>query len=158
MRILAIDQSLNSTGWAVVDTKRKKLLVCHGVIKPPKNEDYVSKINYITNELKTIFRQKECEYIVLEELKLYMNNRVETIRALYGLFVHLQCEFMRRNWLVVVADPNVWRAYNGIKGKNRQEKKQATLDFVNERFGIDVTEDEADAIGIGLYGVSLELE
>jgi Holliday junction resolvasome RuvABC endonuclease subunit len=54
--------------------------------------------------------------------------------------------------------PSHWRSIikdkHGIKfGRSRAEQKQKAQDFVKEFFNKEVTEDEADAICLGLAGV-----
>ena len=49
--------------------------------------------------------------------------------------------------------PSSWRASLGIKngrGIKRTTLKQADIDFVKEKYNINVNDDEADAICIGL--------
>lgn len=48
--------------------------------------------------------------------------------------------------------PSSWRSYCGIKigKKKRAELKQDSIDFVKDEFKIEVNDDVADAIGIGI--------
>ena len=39
----------------------------------------------------------------------------------------------------------------GVKGKSRPDKKRSMQRLVKEWFGLNPTEDECDAIGIGKY-------
>ena len=44
-----------------------------------------------------------------------------------------------------------WKSTLGIKGKNRVEQKRNAKAFVNEKYNIKATQDEADAICIGTH-------
>ena len=46
---------------------------------------------------------------------------------------------------------NTWRQGCGVKGRARAEKKRSMQKLAKEWFDITVTEDEADAIGIGKH-------
>ena len=50
-----------------------------------------------------------------------------------------------------IAPTNTWRAHCGVKGRSRSDKKRSMRQLVKEWFDISVTEDEADAVGIGKY-------
>jgi Holliday junction resolvasome RuvABC endonuclease subunit len=53
-----------------------------------------------------------------------------------------------------VCPTNTWRHSCGVKGKTRSDKKRSMQLLVKEWYGAKVTEDEADAIGIGRHLVS----
>ena len=44
-----------------------------------------------------------------------------------------------------------WRAHCGVKGQSRIEKKRSMKGLVKKWFDVQITDDEADAIGIGKY-------
>jgi len=46
---------------------------------------------------------------------------------------------------------NTWRHEIGVKGKTRTDRKRSMQRLVKDWFDVSVTEDEADAIGIGKY-------
>lgn len=50
-----------------------------------------------------------------------------------------------------ICSTNTWRAHCGVKGQKRADKKRSMQLLVKEWFDITVTDDEADAIGIGKY-------
>ena len=49
---------------------------------------------------------------------------------------------------------NTWRQGCGVKGRARAEKKRSMQKLAKEWFDVTVTEDEADAIGIGRHTAS----
>jgi hypothetical protein len=57
-----------------------------------------------------------------------------------------------------VAHTGTWRKHNGIKGKSRADKKKSAQLLVKEIYQKEVSQDEADAICIGRYGLTLYKE
>lgn len=81
-----------------------------------------------------------------------------TMRVLIGLIYHLVIEYTKKESLIVLVRPAQWRSVCKIKGRTRSEYKNNAIIYIKEKFGLDVTDDEADAIGIAEYGLSLNVE
>ena len=58
---------------------------------------------------------------------------------------HKHCVFYE------VVHSSTWRKGLGIKGRKREELKNASKQYVLDRYGIDVSDDVADSICIGTY-------
>lgn len=153
MRILGLDTSTTSTGYAVIDNGK---ILCYGTIKPPKDYELLDKIIYIEKEVKELLSKKKVEFVVVEELSVMRNGNIT--KALAGLLYHLLVEFQKRELLVVKPRPSEWRAICHIKGKKREELKQSAINYVQQKYNIIVNDDEADAICIAEYGENLEIE
>lgn len=52
-----------------------------------------------------------------------------------------------------LVEPTKWRAFDGIKNRKREETKEAAIQAVKDRYYIEVSEDTAEAIGIGLWAI-----
>ena len=50
-----------------------------------------------------------------------------------------------------ICPTNSWRKFCGVKGKYRTDKKRSMQLLIKNWYDVSVTEDEADAIGIGKY-------
>ena len=50
-----------------------------------------------------------------------------------------------------VCPTNTWRNTCGVKGRVRADKKKSMQMIVKNWYGINVSDDESDAIGIGYY-------
>ena len=50
-----------------------------------------------------------------------------------------------------ICPTNTWRAHCGVKGRARQDKKRSMQLLVKDWFDVSVSDDCADAIGIGRY-------
>lgn len=153
MRILGLDTSTSSTGYAVIDNGK---LICYGSIKPPKKLNTIEKIIYIEKEIKEIISKKKVEYIVIEQLAVMRS--ANTTRVLAGLLYHLIIEFTKKDILTILVRPSEWRSHCGIKGKGREELKQNAINYIKSKYKIDVNDDEADSICIAEYGNDLEVE
>ena len=51
----------------------------------------------------------------------------------------------------VICPTNTWRAHCEVKGRARADKKKSMQLLIKKWYDVSVTEDEADAIGIGRY-------
>ena len=51
----------------------------------------------------------------------------------------------------VICPPATWRSHCGVTGRTRTDKKKSMQMKIKEWFDITVSDDVADAIGIGLY-------
>lgn len=153
MKILGLDTSTTSTGYAVLDEKN---LISYGTIKTPRKSDLLDKIIYIEEHVKQIIKAKEVEFIVIEDLAV--TRSATTTKALAGLLYYLLIEFRKRDMLVVQVRPSEWRKVCKIKGKCRQELKENAIKHVKNVYNLNVNNDEADAICIAEYAKSLEVE
>lgn len=50
-----------------------------------------------------------------------------------------------------ICPTNTWRKHCQVKGQSRTDKKRSMQLLTKKWFDVSVTEDEADAIGIGKY-------
>lgn len=160
MRILAIDASTKSSGWAIFDGTK---LEQHGCITA-SSTDLVKRISKMIIELDKILTVSNIEKVILEEVrpeeKGVVNQNLKTYKALMYLqaaivfllhdrYPHIQLEFLY---------PSEWRSNCGIKtgsGVKRDSLKSADIAFAKAKFNVDVNDDIADAIGIG-YGYAIE--
>lgn len=70
--------------------------------------------------------------------------------------IHRSSKFVYRTQRIpfILIEPTAWKSFSKIKGRKRAEQKASTIQMVHDRFGIEATEDEADAIGIGIWAVN----
>ena len=154
MKVLGLDTSTSSTGYAVMDTETKKI-ISYGTIKTQTKADLLDKIIYIEEHIKQIIKAKEVEFIVIEDLAVTRN--ASTTKALAGLLYYLLVEFRKRELLVVQVRPTQWRSTCNIKARGRKEQKEETIRHVKDVYNLNANDDEADAICIAEYGSKLEV-
>lgn len=160
MRILAIDASTKSSGWAIFDGIKLEQYGCIAA----SGTDLVKRISKMIVELDKILSSSEIEKIILEEVrpeeKGATNQTLKTHKALMYLqaaIVFLLHDRYPKIQLELLY-PSEWRANCGIKtgsGIKREDLKLADIAFVKAKFNIDVNDDIADAIGIG-YGYAID--
>jgi Holliday junction resolvasome RuvABC endonuclease subunit len=163
MKILSLDLSTKSSGWAIFeDTK----LVDYGCITS-SSTDLIKRIKIMTEGIKNILDEhNDINKIIAEEVRPqggYGAGNIQTHRALMwlqaGIAFMLHDNF--KNLTLDFIYPSSWRASCGIKngrGIKRESQKQQDIEFVKEKFGIDVNDDIADAIGIGYAQVHVSEE
>lgn len=154
MKILSLDLSTKSSGWAVFeDTK----LIDYGCITS-SSTDLIKRINIMTEEIKKVIDNNDrIDKIIAEEVRPqggFGAGNIQTHRALMWLQAGIAF-MLHDNYKKLTLEfiyPSSWRAACGIKngrGIKRENQKQKDIEFVKEKFNIDVNDDIADAIGIG---------
>lgn len=160
MRILAIDASTKSSGWAVFDDTK---LVQYGCITASSN-DLVKRIQKMISEIDVILQNSQAEKIILEEVrpedKGLQNQNLKTHKALMYLQAAIVFLLHDRHPKVELdfLYPSEWRSLCGIKtgsGVKRESLKPADIAFAKTKFNLDVNDDIADALGIG-YAYALD--
>jgi Holliday junction resolvasome RuvABC endonuclease subunit len=155
MIVLAIDPSTTSTGWCIYNTELD-YAEDYGTIQP-KVKDPIKRIMVIRNEIKELMRVWKPELVVIEDLSVTRN--AKTTKILAGLQVELEILCVHYNMLYYLVRPAEWRKVVGIKGRDRKTQKKNAIEYVKRRELADkVNEDEADALCIGAFSCSLEVE
>jgi Holliday junction resolvasome RuvABC endonuclease subunit len=156
MIILALDLSINATGWAVFQDSN---ILDFGVIKTKKAASYkdkypkstVKKAIYATEEIKNIIQKYNPEVIVYEEINpgsSYRKRSVVTIKALsfiHGYIFKDNLDIIDRFEAIKSSE---WRSTLGLP--NRGDRvKSAAIELVNNTYGLQLKfedDDIADAI------------
>jgi len=148
MNILAIDQSTINTGFAIfIDNHLKK----SGCYKP--HGDLFTRINQTKNYIKELIEDNDINFVFIEDIQYQKNQK--TYKILAGLQYVIIDLLIELNIQFEIIPPSVWKSWNGIKGRKREQQKRNTIEKVKEIYGKEALEDEADAICIGLYGLYL---
>ena len=151
MKVLSIDASTKSTGFALFDGKELKSYKC----VTASSSDLATRIKKMVNALYEILSKHKVDVIVLEEVRPEQGlQNIKTHKALmylqgaFYLLIQEQFKSIKIEFLY----PNEWRSKCGIKtgaGVRRSSLKPLDIKFVKETYGLDVNDDIADAIGIG---------
>lgn len=151
MKILGIDPSTASSGYAVMDEDRN--LLDYGVIKPNKKKLTIGQqaaMQY--NKLSEVIEECGVEAIMCEDQHGGLNkDTLKKLARTSGYMVLLSGQY---DLPFELLHPSSWRKVTHGKGN---AKKEDTLNWVNETYGLGLTEKEndiADAIGIAYAGVS----
>lgn len=155
--LLALDQSIRITGYGVFQGNE---LIKHGHWSIPSNLPLGTRLKHFLINLNTLSSLFQIDKVAFEDIQLQRGN-VETYKKLCytQAMIIFWCE--KYNIPYVILSPSHWRSiikqkYKQSFGRSRQEQKQAALNFIQEYYHLEVTEDEADAICIGLAAIQEE--
>lgn len=155
MKILALDLSTKSTGYAIYTDGK---LIDYGCITA-SSTDFINRIQKIIQKLKEILdKNPDITKVIAEEVRpegtgygvgnLHTHKTLMYLQAAVAFLLH-------ENYAAAAFEfvyPSSWRAKCGIKngrGVRRESVKKNDIAFVKKQFGLDVNDDIADAIGIG---------
>lgn len=153
MKILALDASTKSTGWAVFEDAKLQNYGC----LTASSTDLIKRINKMIEGLKVIIlSQENIDKIILEEVRpeetgiqnLKTHKALMYLQAAIVFLIHDNFKSIEIEYVY----PSEWRAKCGIKtgrGIQRTSLKTKDIDFVKDTYDIVVNDDIADAIGIG---------
>ena len=149
--ILALDQALETSGYCVFD---KGNIVESGTFKVDKNQEIHGRLVKFAGNLTRLHERFHFDFVAFEGIQ-YQNN-AETHKKLAYVQATLILWCYDKGIRYTIIPPSAWRCeLGGNFGKNRKEQKAHAVEYVKDRFGIDVDSDEADAICIGCACLSI---
>ena len=145
MRVLALDQA-KVMGYAVFDDKE---LIAYGCVQFGKRGDtYETLLLPINNYINSLIETYEPELVVMEDVQQQQNASV--YKKLAMLLGSVILSITQKEMLYEIIHPTVWKSICSIRGRKRDEQKQNTIRFVEDKFNIEnIDSDTADAIAIG---------
>lgn len=150
--IIALDQSTQITGYSIFQNKE---LIAHGIFNP--SGDYEHRIvklrAWLLDKLASLKPNVE---VYFEDIQLQDLGRGNIGVVTYKKLAHVQGALIvtciEEGVPYHIVPAATWRSTCGVKGRVRSEYKPAAQKHVLEKYGIQATEDEADAICIGEHG------
>lgn len=153
MRVLGIDPGTAIVGFSVVDYVDKKMnLIDYGCIYTEKDEYMPRRIKKIYESLDEIIKKFNPEYLAIEELFYFKNNKT-VISVSQARGVMLLCA--EQNGLKI-SEYTPLQVKMGITGYGRAEKQQVQL-MVQKILGlkeIPKPDDAADAIALAITHIN----
>lgn len=150
-RVIGLDQATHISGYSVFDNGQ---LVRSGIFQT-ELEDEIERDNAIKTWVVNLIQNWKPDVIGLEDIQLQQFGEKTIGVTTYKVLAHLQGILMEACYeqgvSYVVCAPATWRSYNKVTGRTKSDKKKSMQRKVKELFDISVTNDEADAIGIGKY-------
>jgi len=150
-RSIGLDQATHVTGYSIFDGNE---LVYAGTFETSEGDEIERDIE-IKNWLWQLIGSWKPDIIGLEGIQLQQfNNKMvgvttyQTLARLQGILM-VECVEAEVDYQIV--PPATWRSHCGVKGRTRADRKHSMQDKVKEWFDITVSDDVADAIGIGKY-------
>lgn len=150
-RLLALDQSSHITGYAVFENAK---LVHYGKFSVD-DDDVGERLVKIRNNVQGLIDKYVIDELVFEDIQMQANvqNNVDTFKKLaevFGVIYELATELEIPNTAVLASS---WKSTLKVRGKNRPEQKRNAQAVVEKVFEIKPTQDECDAICIGLHHI-----
>lgn len=151
MIILALDQSTRISGWSVFKDKELKDFG-HWT----ETSDQIGKrILNISNHIKDLINKYDPDLVVFENIQLQNRNvGVDTFQKLawvQGAIISVLEEWDVEYKIIYASE---WRkSCDFLKGndKHRNEQKKIAQQWVKDTYNLKCTQDEADAICIGVH-------
>lgn len=155
-RVLALDQATHTTGWSIFDGN---ILVQYGTFNT-EIKDETARINAVKNWMLSMINNWKPDCVAIEGIQYQdeSSGQKVSVTVFQGL-ARLQgvlmdtCYSTKTDFLL--CPTNTWRNHCGVKGRYRTDKKRSMQLIAKKEYDITVTDDEADAIGIGKYAADL---
>ena len=147
MRILTLDLSTRSSGYAIGQDGQLKLYGCITA----SSKDVVKRIIKMRDQLGKIICQNQIDKVIMEEVRPQYNSHTNKVLmwlqavivvAIYEINPKIQYDFI---------GASEWRAALKIKqgrGIKRESLKPQDKKYVKDKYNLIVNDDEADAICI----------
>ena len=162
MICIGLDLATKRTGCCILNDGK---LVHYECIT--SNEiDFRDRIRCISEKIETIINKLRPEVMFIEDAPIIKNSSASMLLIMHGYILGVADRY---NISVEIFEPCSWRKTIGIVGSNGKEAlkkefvKQATVDYVNARFGLDLIykkdsvksqDDIADSIGVACCGIA----
>jgi crossover junction endodeoxyribonuclease RuvC len=150
IKLLAFDQSTKITGYGLYNNSK---LIEYGILQSDINEkNPIERMKQMHDKIKECLDKYNPHFVVFENVQFQKNyGTFQQLSQLQGLIMALLFE---RNIGFQYVESTAWRAFCGVKGKKRAEQKANAIQIVKDKFNLSVSDDEADAILIGFWGVN----
>lgn len=148
-RTFALDQATHTTGYAIFDGKE---LITYGIFKT-RAQDETGRLHEVNMWLISQIQNWQPDIIGIEGIQYesHITTGVTTFQTLARLQGILMETCTQLSIPFRICNTNTWRAHCQVKGKTRADKKRSMQLLVKQWFDITVSDDCADAIGIGKY-------
>ena len=153
VKLCGIDSSSNRTAISYFEDDK---LVEYKVIDLKKIKDKNERIDEMLLNISAHLNMWKPNYVYQEDT--WTGGNPETANILTTILGGVRFWCVTNNSIYHKIKPSVWRAQFGLnqyKAK-REELKEKSIDYVEKKYGICVSDDEADAILIGLCGTLIK--
>ncbi len=153
MNYLALDQALQTTGYAIFEDNK---LIKWGTFSTTASDPIEERLFAIQYQITLLNWDYKIDYIFFEDTQKQVN--LDTYKRLCYVqsAIMLFCQQQKIKYSVL--SPSHWRKvlkdkYKINWGRKREEQKQAALEWVRQEYDGNFTTDSADAICIGRAGI-----
>ena len=145
-KMISIDSSTNKTGFAIWEDGK---FIRSGLIDLSSNKDIAKRLPEMMEQITTLLSEEKADLVYVEEMNVTRNAQVARFLVRLQGAIQYWCT-INGKWFETI-QPTKWRKAIDLKGKTRkrEDMKQAAIDHVETNFGLQVNDDEAEAICIG---------
>lgn len=145
-RLISIDPSTKASGVATFDDAK---LVDYQLFKC-SDKEADDRIHKMGKELLSYLKKQKPDIIYIEHPQGHGSN-VSLVGMICELLGIVRAYAIEKKIEYKELTPSVWRKYCGFAQgkKKRAELKQMSIDYVKKYYGVDLSEDECDAVCIG---------
>ena len=149
MKLLALDQATRTTGFAIFKDGIPIKIGHFTIIK----DDFAERLVEIRNTVIKLIEEYDIDTVAFEDIQLQNNvvQNVKTYKMLAEVFGVILELLQERKMTYHIVAPNVWKATFKIAGHGREVEKKLAQKYVFDNYGIKCTQDEADAVCIGIH-------
>ncbi len=152
MTLLALDQSSQTTGYSIFKDG-KPIVISHFDCV---GNDLGDRLEQLRNNIIELINQYQVDEVVFEDIILQniagnKDTGIRTFKVLAEVFGVVQELLTELKIKYTVVAPIVWKATFKIAGKGRPQEKKMAQEYVLKTYGVQCTEDEADATCIGTH-------
>ena len=155
-RVLALDQATHVTGWSIYDGQA---LIRYGTFST-NQKDEIARISTIKNWLISMIENWKPDFVAIEGIQFQdesSGNKMgvtvfQGLARLQGVLMET-CYTQKIDY--TICPTNTWRNHCGVKGRYRVDKKRSMQLIAKKWYDISLSDDEADAVGIGKYAADL---
>lgn len=148
IRILALDTSTRSTGWALFTNEH---YVKSGLINLTKStKSAPDRIDCMSRSILDLMEKEKPDVVICEQVSVSRN--MKTVRELCRVLDACYVYTLSHNCRFFEMTPSEWRGAIGMQRRagDRLTYKQMSIEFAHKMFGIEnAKDDEADAVCIG---------
>lgn len=146
MKILAFDQSSKLSGWSLFENDKYS---CSGVIDKSNIKDSDRRIKEMGLAICKKIEELQPQCVVIENVQQQAG--VATVILLSRLQGFILGWCYAHGVRIEIMGPSQWRSTLEFKqgaGVKRAELKAQSIKYVKDKYGLDVSEDEAESICI----------
>ena len=147
IKFVSCDTSTNNSALTLfINGKYKK----HYLINKSKIKDAHLRINEMMSEIYSLLNEWQPTILWIEHPQGHGSN-VDMVGKLCEILGGVRMWCLIHNCEYNEITPSEWRKYAGIQQgkKKRAELKQASIDYIKDKLGIDEGDDVADSIALG---------
>lgn len=146
-RVMSVDQSTRCSGYCIIDDDD---YICSGVIDMSKSELETPERSFeMAKAIWKLIKKYKPEYLVIEDVQNQNSTKTVIVLArLQGMILgYAEAHGVQTHILAPTAWRRVLNYSQGPKVKRAELKKQS-IDYVKNTYGLDLPEDECEAIAL----------